>query len=84
MVFFGVFFELDIISIIFLGRYDVLDEMEPFMGGGEMIEHVYLDYFTFNEPPAKFEAGTPAVAEAIGKFLLPFSISNRVRTGSCL
>jgi len=48
------------------GKYEVLDEMEPFMGGGEMIEDVFLDRFTFAEPPAKFEAGTPAIAEAIG------------------
>lgn len=48
------------------GKYDVLLEMEPFLGGGEMIEDVFLDHFTYADPPARFEAGTPAIAEAIG------------------
>jgi cysteine desulfurase/selenocysteine lyase len=48
------------------GRESVLDEMPPFLGGGEMIRDVRLDGFTANELPWKFEAGTPPIAEAVG------------------
>lgn len=48
------------------GRYELLDEMPPWQGGGEMIELVSFDGTTFNSPPFRFEAGTPAIAEAIG------------------
>lgn len=48
------------------GREDLLDGMPPFLGGGEMILDVRLDGFTPNELPWKFEAGTPAITEAIG------------------
>ncbi|CAI5514132.1 unnamed protein product [Closterium sp. Naga37s-1] len=48
------------------GRSDVLASMPPFMGGGEMIQDVFLDHSTYSDPPARFEAGTPAIAEAIG------------------
>jgi cysteine desulfurase/selenocysteine lyase len=47
-------------------RESLLDAMPPFLGGGEMIRDVRLDGFTTNELPWKFEAGTPAIAEAIG------------------
>jgi cysteine desulfurase/selenocysteine lyase len=47
-------------------RETLLDAMPPFLGGGEMINDVRLDGFTPNELPWKFEAGTPAIAEAIG------------------
>jgi cysteine desulfurase / selenocysteine lyase len=47
-------------------RRELLDAMPPFMGGGEMINQVTLDGFVPNEVPWKFEAGTPAIAEAIG------------------
>ncbi len=47
------------------GKLDLLKEMPPFFGGGEMIAEVYLDHFTTAELPHKFEAGTPAIAEAI-------------------
>jgi cysteine desulfurase/selenocysteine lyase len=47
-------------------RYELLEEMPPFMGGGEMIRDVRLDGFTSNDVPWKFEAGTPAFVEAIG------------------
>jgi cysteine desulfurase/selenocysteine lyase len=40
--------------------------MPPFLGGGDMIKKVYLRTFTANDLPHKFEAGTPAIAEAIG------------------
>ena len=48
------------------GRPDVLEAMPPFMGGGEMIDTVTLEGSTFAPPPARFEPGTPAIAEAIG------------------
>ncbi|KAG2498910.1 hypothetical protein HYH03_003100 [Edaphochlamys debaryana] len=48
------------------GRYDLLEEMGPWMGGGEMIQDVFLDHSTFAPPPGRFEAGTPAIAETIG------------------
>jgi len=48
------------------GKYEVLEEMSPWMGGGEMIQDVFLDHSTYAPPPARFEAGTPAIAEAIG------------------
>lgn len=48
------------------GRYDLLAAMPPWMGGGEMIQDVFLTHSTYADPPARFEAGTPAIAEAIG------------------
>ncbi|MGG6293457.1 SufS family cysteine desulfurase [Leptolyngbya sp. AN02str] len=48
------------------GKLDVLREMPPFLGGGEMIADVFLDHSTYADVPHKFEAGTPAIAEAIG------------------
>ncbi|WP_039726647.1 SufS family cysteine desulfurase [Leptolyngbya iicbica] len=47
------------------GKLDLLKEMPPFMGGGEMIADVFLDHSTYAELPHKFEAGTPAISEAI-------------------
>ncbi len=48
------------------GRRSVLEEMEPFLTGGDMIASVDFDGATWNELPFKFEAGTPMVAEAVG------------------
>lgn len=48
------------------GKMDLLSSMPPFLGGGEMISDVYLDHSTYAEPPSRFEAGTPAIGEAIG------------------
>jgi len=48
------------------GRRALLEEMPPFLGGGHMISRVSEQTSTYAEPPAKFEAGTGAVAEAIG------------------
>lgn len=48
------------------GRADLLDRMDPFLTGGEMISTVTLERTTWNELPWKFEAGTPAIAECIG------------------
>ncbi|ABI65611.1 MULTISPECIES: cysteine desulfurase [Maricaulis] len=45
---------------------DWLDRLPPYMGGGEMIADVYEDRVTFADVPHKFEAGTPAIADAIG------------------
>lgn len=47
------------------GKSEVLESMPPWMGGGEMIADVFLEHSTYAEPPARFEAGTPAIAEAI-------------------
>ena len=51
---------------ILYARAALLEEMPPFLGGGEMISDVRLDGFTTNEIPWKFEAGTPPIAEAVG------------------
>lgn len=51
---------------VLYGKIDLLNEMPPFLGGGEMIKRVLLRSFTANEVPHKFEAGTPAIAESIG------------------
>jgi cysteine desulfurase / selenocysteine lyase len=48
------------------GRAEVLDELPPFLGGGEMIETVDMTGSTYAEIPHKFEAGTPPIAQAIG------------------
>lgn len=47
------------------GQRELLESMPPFLGGGEMIDEVFLDHFTCGELPHKFEAGTPAIGEAI-------------------
>jgi cysteine desulfurase/selenocysteine lyase len=47
-------------------RAELLDEMPPFLGGGEMIESVWMDHSTFAAPPHKFEAGTMPIAQAVG------------------
>ena len=48
------------------GRRELLEAMNPFLGGGDMIENVRLEGSTWAEPPARFEAGTPAISEAVG------------------
>jgi cysteine desulfurase/selenocysteine lyase len=48
------------------GKMDLLEAMPPFLGGGDMIKTVHLRSFTPNDVPHKFEAGTPAIAEAVG------------------
>lgn len=47
------------------GKLELLQAMPPFLGGGEMINEVFLEYSTYAELPHKFEAGTPAIGEAI-------------------
>ena len=51
---------------VLYGKYDLLAAMPPFNGGGEMIREVYEDRITYGEPPHRFEAGTPAIVQAIG------------------
>ena len=51
---------------ILYGKMELLTEMNPFLGGGEMILEVGLTESTYKEPPSKFEAGTPNYIEAIG------------------
>jgi cysteine desulfurase/selenocysteine lyase len=47
-------------------KLDLLREMPPFLGGGSMIRKVTKDGTTYADPPARFEAGTPAIAQAVG------------------
>ena len=47
------------------GRADILAEMSPFLGGGDMIDRVTIERSTYAGPPQRFEAGTPAIAETI-------------------
>ncbi len=47
------------------GKKAILEAMPPFLGGGEMIDEVYFDHSTYGKLPHKFEAGTPAIGEAI-------------------
>lgn len=47
-------------------RHDRMAEMRPFLGGGDMIREVSRDAVTYNDPPMKFEAGTPGIVQQIG------------------
>ncbi|XKH01713.1 cysteine desulfurase [Marinobacter nauticus] len=51
---------------VLYGRAELLEEMPPYQGGGEMIERVSFERTTWNVLPYKFEAGTPPIAEAVG------------------
>ncbi len=51
---------------VLYGKYDLLAAMPPFNGGGEMIHEVFEDRITYGTPPHRFEAGTPAIVQAIG------------------
>ncbi len=51
---------------VLYGKAELLKKMPPYQGGGEMISEVTLDTITYNDPPHRFEAGTPAIVEAIG------------------
>ncbi|MGX9393099.1 cysteine desulfurase [Nitrobacteraceae bacterium UC4446_H13] len=51
---------------VLYAKYDHLVAMRPYNGGGEMIREVGRDFVTYGDPPHKFEAGTPAIVEAIG------------------
>ena len=48
------------------GKEGALNSLAPYKGGGEMIDEVYMDHSTYAMAPARFEAGTPAIAQAIG------------------
>lgn len=50
---------------VFYGRRELLDAMNPFMGGGHMIAQVFKTHSTYSDPPAKFEAGTLPIVQAI-------------------
>lgn len=68
------------IGVLF-GRLDILQDMPPYQFGGDMIDHVWYDNTTFDEPPARFEAGTPAIVQAVGlaaalKFMDDIGIEN--------
>ena len=51
---------------VLYGKYEILETMTPYQGGGDMIERVTFDKTTYKEPPYRFEAGTPAITEVIG------------------
>jgi cysteine desulfurase/selenocysteine lyase len=66
---------------ILWGKYDLLCSMFPFMYGGEMMKEVNIEKSVFADPPDKFEAGTPPIAQAIGlseavNFINNFGIQN--------
>ena len=48
------------------GKQEHLEDMPPWQGGGNMIQSVTFEQSTYSEPPAKFEAGTPTIADAVG------------------
>jgi cysteine desulfurase/selenocysteine lyase len=51
---------------VLYGKRELLESMDPFMGGGDMIKEVFKDYTHYNDIPYKFEAGTPNIADVIG------------------
>jgi cysteine desulfurase/selenocysteine lyase len=51
---------------VLYGKREWLEKMPPYQGGGEMIREVLCEGITYNDPPHRFEAGTPAIIEAIG------------------
>jgi len=51
---------------VLYGKKELLEEMPPYQGGGEMIGYVTTDEITYGKPPHRFEAGTPAIVQAIG------------------
>lgn len=51
---------------VLYGKYDILDSMPPYQYGGDMVNVVTYQATTFDDPPARFEAGTPAIVQAIG------------------
>ncbi|MBN2016126.1 cysteine desulfurase [Candidatus Dojkabacteria bacterium] len=50
---------------VLYGKQEILEELDPFMGGGDMINHVTYEESTWNKLPWKFEAGTPNIADAV-------------------
>jgi selenocysteine lyase/cysteine desulfurase len=67
---------------VLYGKTDALNAMQPFMGGGEMIVDVSEDAVTYNDPPHRFEAGTPPIVQAIGLGARSITWKSSVVTGS--
>lgn len=66
---------------VMYGREEILNELPPYQGGGEMIKDVTFEHTTYNELPFKFEAGTPSVGDVLGlnaaiDFMLSVGIDN--------
>ena len=66
---------------VMYGRRDLLDQLPPYQGGGEMIKDVKLEGTTYNDLPVRFEAGTPSVGDVLGlgaaiDFMLSLGIEN--------
>ena len=66
---------------VLYGKYNILDSMPPYQYGGDMVDTVTYDTTTFNEPPFRFEAGTPAIMQAIGlgeavKYMMSLGLEN--------
>src|SRR5690606_32225997 len=51
---------------VLYGRSDLLQAMPPYQGGGDMIRRVTFEKTTYQDPPHRFEAGTPSIAEVVG------------------
>ena len=62
-------------------KEELLDVMPPWQGGGNMIKNVTFEETTYSAPPAKFEAGTPNIADAVGLGALRSITSNRPGLG---
>ena len=62
---------------VLYGKKELLEEMPPYMGGGEMIKEVTFDKTTYNELPYKFEAGTPNIADTVA-FIAALDFVNEV------
>lgn len=66
---------------VLYGKYDILDSMPPYQYGGDMVDVVTYQATTFDVPPARFEAGTPAIVQAIGlgealKYIMSLGMDN--------
>lgn len=66
---------------VLYGKYELLDAMPPYQCGGDMVDVVTYEHTTFDTPPARFEAGTPAIVEAIGlaealKYMMSLGLDN--------
>lgn len=66
---------------VLYGKADILADMPPYQTGGDMVDKVTYEFTTYAEPPARFEAGTPAIVEAIGlgealKYMQKISFDN--------
>lgn len=66
---------------VLYGKYDILDSMPPYQTGGDMVDVVTYEHTTFENPPSRFEAGTPAIVQAIGlaaslKYMMHLGLEN--------